>query len=99
MFNQYKLIIVAILVSAFVGTTSFYYVKSEKQELTIGNQEVEKEIAKDQAETEVLETKWETIAAEHNKTIHKEKDEIKEPVTNEFNNSVDFEFFGMFSPD
>ncbi|HIP51023.1 MAG TPA: hypothetical protein EYG94_02950 [Campylobacterales bacterium] len=96
MLRQYKLITIAFAVAVLLAIMSYYYFKSEKLTLEVENQEVAIEIAKDEIKTEVLETKWETIAVEHNKSLGDKEDEIKEPVVNYDANTTDFFFFGMF---
>jgi len=97
MFNRYLLAAVAVFGVSVLSVASYYYFKSEKQEIDIENNKVQLEVAKEEAKTEVLETKWETIAKEHNKTLGEKKDEIKEPVINHDANITDFYFWGMFA--
>lgn len=96
MFKQYRLIIIALALVLVLSTTAYYYFKSEKLTIDVENQEVQLEVAKDEVKIEVLETKWETIAVEHNKSLGDKKHEIKIPVNRE-SNVTDFFFFGMFS--
>jgi hypothetical protein len=96
MFKKYGLIIIASGVVFVLLTTAYYYFKSEKLTIDVENQEVQLEVAKDEVKVEVLETKWETIANEHNKSLGDENYEIKTPVNRE-SNITDFFFSGMFS--
>ena len=96
MFKNYTLVAVAMLLLSVLSVASYYYFKSEKQGVDIENNKVQLEVVKEEAKTEVLETKWETIAKEYNKTRGDKKNEIKEPVTNYDVNTTDFYFFGMF---
>lgn len=96
MLKQYKLIAMLCVLALLLSITTYFYFKSEKLTIDVENQEVQLEIAKDEIKTEVLETKWETIAVEHNKSLGDKEDEIKEPVVNYDANTTDFFFFGMF---
>ena len=97
MFKQYKIIAILSLLALIFSVISYYYFKSEKLTVDVKNKEVEIEVEKEKAEIEILETKWETIAVEHNKTLKEKKDEIKEPINHDDVNVTDFFFFRMFS--
>jgi hypothetical protein len=97
MLKQYKLIAVAFVLILVMSITAYYYFKSEKLTIAVENQEIQIEVVKDEAKVEVLETKWETIAVEHNKSRGDKKNEIKEPVVNYESNATDFFFFRMLS--
>lgn len=93
----------ASFVVLFVLFGLSYYVYSEymidKLELKVEEQKTQAEVAEVKHKNETLETKWDTIAQEHNKTLG-DKHEIKEPVTHNGNNNTlpatDFYYFGMF---
>ena len=89
------------LLLAFVALSYYVYSSNtiNKLEVKVENQELKAEVAKDKAKTEVLETKWETIAQEHNKSLGDKHEEIKEPVEHNDTNTTDFFFFGMFGED
>ena len=96
MFKQYKLIAMFSVLALLLSITTYYYFKSEKLTIDVKNQEMQIEVAKDEIKKEVLETKWETIAVEHNKSLGDKEYEIKEPVVDYDTNATDFFFFGMF---
>ena len=98
MFKQYKIIAILSLLVLIFSVISYYYFKSEKLTVDVKNKEVQIEVVKEKKEVEILETKWETISVEHNKTLKDKKDEIKEPIINHDDvNVTDFFFSGMFS--
>ena len=95
-FKNVKFMLVSGLLLAVISTFSYFYLIVKLQKVEIDNKNVQIEVAKDEIKKEVLETKWETIAQEHNKTREEKHEEIKEPVEHNDTNITDFYFFRLF---
>ena len=98
-FSNVKFLVIGGVSLVVISTLSYFYLTVKSQNIELENKDVQIEVAKDEVKKEVLETKWETIAQEHNKSREDKHEEIKEPIEHNDSNTTDFFFFGMFRED